>query len=124
MTFNEFLSQSDKQILAELSPMFDNMMQGSTERNHVKHTEHFTQRLKDIVTKENLLQQCESYQAKNGFFTEREPVAVFRRKESIAIIFKQAWSKRPGEEFVAQAVFVATEEDGQLVWLMDHAMVF
>lgn len=54
-----------------------------------------------------------------AFFAEREPVALFRRSDSIAFVWKQAYTIAKGE-FVAEMVLV--EEDGR--YLVDHVMVF
>jgi hypothetical protein len=47
------------------------------------------------------------------------PVAVFRRPHSAAIVWKQAFTKTPGE-FVAGMVLVHDNDR----YLVDHAMVF
>lgn len=62
---------------------------------------------------------CEQYQSTRGFFARRELVAVFRRPESVAIVWRQWFTKAPGE-FVAELVLV--QRDGR--YLVDHVMVF
>ena len=57
----------------------------------------FTDQLKAIVTKENLEAQCKEYQAKLGYFAEREFVAVFRKETDAAIFWKQNYTKSNGE---------------------------
>ena len=54
-----------------------------------------------------------------GYFSNREHVAVFKRSESAAIIWKQWFTKAQGE-FVAEMVLV--NQKGK--YLVDHAMVF
>lgn len=112
-------TKSDEEILAVVNPIMDNLMQGSTEINHAKHTRDFTERMKCIVTPERLEEICTEYQNRIGLFQEREFVALFRRKDSVAVIWKQSASKS-SDEFVAEAVFV--NHKGQ--WLVDHAMIF
>ncbi len=111
--------KSDDEILAVANPIMDNLMDGSTEINHEKHTRDFTDRLKGIVTKDHLEKVCKRYQSEWGYFSKREAVAVFRRSSSIAIVWKQWCTKRDGE-FVAEMVLV--EKDSK--YLVDHAMVF
>ena len=96
-----------------------NMMEGSTEINHAKHTRDFTERMRRIVTPEHLRWVCEDYQAKWGFFERSEFVVLFRRSDSVAVIWRQFCS-RSADERVAEAVFVA---EGDRI-LIDHAMVF
>ena len=54
-----------------------------------------------------------------GYFAEREFVAIFRRPESVTVIWKQYCTKQMGE-FVAEIVLV--QNIGR--YLVDHAMVY
>ena len=111
--------KSDMEILAIADPIIDNLMEGSTEINHEKHTRDFTDRMRRIVTKEYLEAVCRQYQAERGYFAGREFVAVFRRPTSVAIVWKQWFTKKAGE-YVAELVLV----DNESGYLVDHAMVF
>ena len=75
--------------------------------------------MKAFVTQEYLQKVCEKYQREKGCFSRREPVAVFRRPGAVAIVWKQWFTKAPGE-FVAEMVLI--EKDSR--FLVDHAMVF
>lgn len=110
---------SDSEIYEIIEPLIDNMLEGSAEINHSKHTRDFTQRLKVIVTEENLSQQCADYQERLGFFDRREAVALFRRKHSIAATWRLFFTKSD-DEFVLEAMFV--DRDGQLQ--IEHCMIF
>ena len=110
---------SDAEILAVANPIMDNLMQASTEIDHAKHTRDFTERLKAIVTRERLEEICARYQPDWGYFSDREPVAVFRRPDSVAVVWKQYCTRAEGE-FVAEMVLV--EQDGR--HLVDHVVVF
>ena len=116
MNFDE-MSVSD--ILDIANPIMDNLMDASTQIDHERHTQDFTERMKNIVTKEYLQSICVYYQAEKGYFSKREFVAVFRRPDSAAIVWKQSFTKARGE-FVAEMVLV--NKDGK--YLVDHAMVF
>ena len=48
---------TDAEILAIVEPLMDNCLGGSTERDHAKHVRDFTDRLRAIVTPENLAAQ-------------------------------------------------------------------
>lgn len=109
---------SDREILAVADPIMNNLMEGSTEINHEKHTRDFTDRMKRIVTKEYLEALCRTYQAQRGYFAGGEFVAVFRRPQSVAIVWKQWFTKQAGE-YVAELVLVEHESR----YLVDHAMV-
>jgi hypothetical protein len=92
-----WLEMSEAEILAIANPIMDNLMQASTGIDHARHVKDFTDHLKAIVTKENLESQCKEYQAKLGYFAEREFVAVFRKETDAAIFWKQKYTKSNGE---------------------------
>ena len=92
-----WLEMSESEILAIANPIMDNLMQASTGIDHEWHVQDFTDQLRAIVTKENLEAQCKEYQAKLGYFAEREFVAVFRKETDAAIFWKQKYTKSSGE---------------------------
>ena len=110
---------SDEQILAVVNPLMDNLMDGSREVDHAKHTRDFTERMKEIVTAERLEEMCKDYQGRIGFFEHRDVVGVFRRKNSVAVVWRQ-WSSKPEDEYVAEIIVI--EKDGR--YLVNHAMIF
>lgn len=115
----ELANKSDEEILKIVDPIMDNLMAASTDIDHQRHVRDFTDRIKDIVTEQYLQQVCVQYQSHKGFFTEREFVAIFRRPDSIAVIWRQRFSKVPGD-YVAELVLV--EQNSR--YLVDHVMVF
>jgi len=114
-----FEEMSEKEILDIATPIMDNLMDASTRIDYEAHVRDFSDRMKRIVTKEYLRKICQQYQAEKGFFTDRHPVAVFKRPHSAVIIWKQGFTKASGE-FVAEMVLV--HQNGK--YLCDHAMVF
>lgn len=114
-----FQSLSDADILTIANPIMDNLMEASTRIDHAAHVRDFTDRIKAIVTPEHLDYVCRQYQAEKGFFAEREPVAVFKRPDSAAIVWRQSFTKAQGD-FVAEMVLVC--RDGR--YQVDHVMVF
>ena len=115
----ELAQKSEADILAIANTIMDNWMAASTAIDHERHVENFTDRLKAIVTKEHLAKVCRQYQSEKGYFGDREAVAVFRRPHSVAIVWKQRFTKQAGE-YVAEMVLV---ENGSRC-LVDHVMVF
>lgn len=114
-----FEEMTEKEILDIANSIMDNLMDASTRIDHDAHIKHFTDRMKNIVTKDYFQRICEQYQQEKGFFFERKLVAIFKRPDSAAIIWKQSFTKAKGE-FVAEMVLV--HRDGG--FLCDHAMVF
>lgn len=94
-------------------------MDASTAIDYERHIKDFTDRLKSALSKERLEWICQDYQSTKGFFAEREFVALFRRPESVAIVWRQTFTKQAGD-FVAEMVLV--ERGGR--YLVDHVMVF
>lgn len=114
-----FEGMTEDEILDIANPIMDNLMDASTRIDHKAHTRDFTDRMKAIVSEEYLQKVCEQYQKEKGFFSARKPVAVFKRPDSVAIIWKQSFTKAKGE-FVAEMVLV--HQNGE--YRCDHAMVF
>ena len=112
-------ARSDEEILQIVTPLMDNLMEGSTEIDFEKHTRDFSSRIKNHLNPEKLRVMCEGYQATWGIFQAREFVSLLRRGDSVAVIWKQFCSKVT-DEFVAEAVF--KEENGKVA--VDHAFVF
>ncbi len=114
-----FDQMTDQQIWDIANPIMDNLMDASTHIDHARHVRDFTPRIRNIVTPEHLDSVCKQYQADKGFFAARTPVVLLKRPDSVALIWKQYFSKAPGE-FVAEMVLV---KDGER-YLVDHVMVF
>ena len=114
-----FTEMSDKEILNIVEPIMDNLMDASTEIDHERHIRDFSDRMKNIVTKEHLEKVCRKYQEEKGYFSEREFVSLFKRPEAVAVIWKQRFTKAQGE-FVAELLLVKKDEK----YLVDHTMVF
>lgn len=112
-------TMSDAEILGIANPIMDNLMDASTSIDHARHIRDFSDRMKGIVTKDYLQRVCEKYQEEKGFFSTRESVAVFKRPGAAAIVWRQQFTKAPGE-FVAEMLLV--EKDGK--YLVEHTMVF
>ena len=114
------LSQkSDDEILSVANPIMDNLMDASTVIDYERHIRDFSDRLKSVLSKEQLEWICQDYQSTKGFFAGREFVAIFRRPDSVAVIWKQRFTKQTGD-FVAEMVLI--QQNGK--YLVDHVMVF
>jgi|TARA_A100001037_G_C15101147_1_gene614027 hypothetical protein len=111
-----FVMMEEIEILSIVEPIMSNCLRGSNEDNHARHTRDFTERMKKIVTPENLKLQLSK--EPRAFFTERQFIKLFRRKNSIGIIWKQFISTS-NDELINQAIFV--ERNGKI--LIDHCMI-
>ncbi|MEM7180742.1 MAG: hypothetical protein AAF518_07510 [Spirochaetota bacterium] len=108
--------KSDADILRIIEPLMDNCLAGSNEGDHARHVRDFTDRLRNIVTPENLKAQLE-YRP-HGEFTKREFVALFRKRDAVGVVWRQ-WISANDDEFVNHAIFV--ERDGRV--LIDHCLI-
>jgi hypothetical protein len=115
----DLTQKSDAEILAVVDPIMDNLMDASTAIDYERHIRDFTERAKSVLSKASLESICEQYQSTKGFFAKREFVAAFRRPNSVAVVWRQWFTKHPGE-FVAELVLV--QREGK--YLVDHVMVF
>ncbi|MDA9164352.1 hypothetical protein N9O66_00205 [Alphaproteobacteria bacterium] len=107
---------SQKEILRIVEPIMDNCLEGSNEGDHKKHTKHFTNRMKSIVTPEELKRQL--LIEPKIYWTKREFVCLFRRSDSVGIVWKQKTSSS-NDELINQAIF--KEVEGKI--LIDHCMI-
>jgi len=115
----DLAQKTDEEILAVANPIMDNLMEASTAIDYERHTRDFTERAKGMLSKSALESICAQYQSTKGFFAQREFVAAFKRPESIAVVWRQTFTKAPGE-FVAELVLV--QQGGK--YLVDRVMVF
>ena len=79
-----FLEMDEEKILSIVDPLMDNCINRSNESNHAKHVKDFTERMRNIVTPENLKIQL-SHELR-AFFTNRKFVHLFRRQSSIGVV--------------------------------------
>ena len=111
-----FIRMNEKEILDIVEPIMDNCLEGSNESNHQKHTRDFTERMKNIVTPENLKKQlCHSPRA---YFTKRKFIHIFRRNKSIGVVWKQSISTS-NDELMNQTIFVEINKK----ILIDHCII-
>ena len=111
-----FIELPESEILRIVEPKMDNCLAGSNEDNHAKHTRDFTERMKRIVTHENLKLQLT--QEPRVYLTDRKFIHLFRRQNSIGVIWKQSVSSS-NDELMNQAIFVERNEK----ILIDHCMI-
>ena len=112
----KFTNLSEDEILNLVEPIMDSCLEGSNEGDHKKHTKYFTNRMKSIVTPEELKRQL-SIEPK-VYWTKREFVCLFRRNDSVGIVWKQKTSSS-NDELINQAIF--KEVEGKI--LIDHCMI-
>ncbi len=95
-----WLEMTDKEIMKIANPIMDNLMQASTDIDHGRHVRDFSEHLKEVVTEENLKQQCAKYQKDLGYFSSRELVGIFRKETDVRVFWRQRYTKSKNE-FVA-----------------------
>ena len=107
---------NEKEILDIVEPIMDNWLEGSNEANHPKHTRDFTERMKNIVTPENLKKQLSH--SPRAYFTKRKFIHIFRRNKSIGVVWKQSISTS-NDELMNQTIFVEINKK----ILIDHCII-
>ena len=110
---------NDQEALEIATQMMNDLMDASTQKDYARHIRHFSKRAQSMLDETQFEVVCEVYQKKYGFFQDREFVALFRRSDSIAFIWRQRYSKAQGD-FVAEMVMIL--EEGE--YKVDHAYVF
>ncbi len=115
----ELAKQTDADILLVAEPMMENLMAASTAVDYERHIRDFSERLKACFSPAQFEGICRAYQADKGYFADRSLVAIFRRPHSVALVWRQRFTRAPGE-FVAEMVLI--EQGGE--YRVDHVMVF
>ena len=70
--------KSDEEILQVATPIMDNLMQGSTEISHEKHTKGTSPpRMKGIVSKEYLEKVCNRFIKRSGVISQKESLLPY-----------------------------------------------
>lgn len=110
---------SDQALLEIANEMMDEVMQASTQKDYQRHIRYFSQRAQSAIDETQFQIMCGVYQQKMGYFSDRSFVALFRRPESVAVIWRQNYSKVAGD-FVAEMVMVIEDNE----YRVDHAFVF
>ena len=105
-----FMNKSDDEIIQIATPIMDNLIEGSTERDWIKHTRDFTKGARESLSEENLLKQCEEYQSTHGEFAERSFIGITRHPIYVNILWKQKMTKCEGE---FMAVLTLVEQDNK-----------
>ncbi|MGH8232943.1 MAG: hypothetical protein ACREPU_01930 [Rhodanobacteraceae bacterium] len=111
--------KTDTEILAVAHPVMDNLLEASPATDHERHVRDFTKRAKGVLSREAFESICRLCQSAKRFFGKREFAAAFKRPKSIAIVWRQRFTKSPGE-FVAELVLVQKNDKYQV----DHVLVF
>ncbi|WP_420547008.1 hypothetical protein [Curvivirga sp.] len=111
--------KSDAEILAIVDPMMGNIVSSSINFDYEAHIRDFSDRIKTHVSKEGFQKVCEECQSELGLFEGRDLVRIFRRPDSIAVIWAQKFSKCNGE-YVAE--MVVKEENDTIK--IDHVYFF
>lgn len=106
-----WLEMTDNEIMKIANPIMDNLMQASTDIDHEIHVRDFSQHLNEIVTEENLKQQCAEYQRDLGHFSNREFVGIFKKETDVRVFWRQ-WYTKNNNEYVAFIHLV--EENGKV----------
>ena len=112
----DFCNLRTEEILSIVEPIKQNCLDGSNEDGYEKHTLNFTERMKRTVTPYELKRQLSS--EPRIYFRERQFIALFRRVDAIAVVWKQSISSCD-DELINQAIF--KEEEGKI--LIDHCMI-
>ena len=107
-------NRSDEEVLQIATPIMDNLMEASTERNWSRHTKDFTESARLHLTEPELIRQCEIYQSRHGYFADREFLGITRHPQYVNIIWKQKMTKSPGE-YLATLTLVQNAEKYEVV---------
>lgn len=80
----------DQEILKIVDPMIDLVIQGANNRDYRLHSGNFSLSLKDKLTADAFLEQCDQRNSSFGRLGERSLVAIFRKEKFFTVIWAMA----------------------------------
>lgn len=103
--------KTDNELIAIATPIMDNLMDGSTERDWAQHTRDFTDNARAGLPEAELMRQCDWYKSRHGDFTERELLGVTRHPDYVSVCWKQRVTKSTAEYLASLTLM---EVDGEI----------
>jgi hypothetical protein len=97
----QFHEKPEGEILDIAEPIWDNLIEGSNERDYVKISKQFSRKMLEKVDEANMNQQWESSEILTSLSTRRELLGCLRRGRFVTVLWKQL-------SFTVQGDFLAT----------------
>src|ERR1044072_327763 len=88
---------TDAEILQVAIPIMDNLMDASTHIDYARHVRDFGDRAKATLDEAQFRRICEQYHGERGTFAGRELLGILRRPNSVVVVWRQRFTKAPGE---------------------------
>src|SRR5688572_28623123 len=88
---------SDTELLNVAAPIMDNLMDASAHIDYERHVPDFSERARASLDEAQFRHICETYQRERGHFANRTLLGILRRPGSVIVVWKQTFSKAPGE---------------------------
>lgn len=114
----DFTHFNDRELLEMANKIMDNLMEASTNKDYERHTRDFSKRIMEFFTKERFLNIVNEYQEEKGYFSSRKFVKLFRRDDSVIVVWEQLFTKVDGEYL---AELLIKYEDDKIV--CDHVWI-
>ena len=110
--------KTDSQLLAVATTMMDDLMAASFAVDYDAHVRDFTPRLKALVTEDGFQKMALAHRRDLGDDAGRALVRVLRRRDSVAFVWVQRFTKSD-DEYLATAILCETGDGFKI----DHALI-
>ena len=106
----QFHEKPEGEILEIAEPIWENLIEGSNERNYVKISKQFSRKMLDKVDEANMKQQWESSETLTSLSTRREFLGCLRRGRFVTVLWKQLSFKVQGDYLATLVLGVEDKE--------------
>lgn len=109
---------NEAELLKVAERIMDNLMDASSEIDYERHVRDFSDRARATLDEPRFRHVCQQYQQERGHFASRELIGVLRRPNSAVFVWRQRFTKAPGDYL---AELFLSEANGRPV--VDRVMV-
>ena len=106
----QFFEKPEEEILNIAEPIWDNLIEGSNERDYEKISKHFFKKMLENVDETNMNRQWESSEALTSLSTRRELLGCLRRGRFVTVLWKQLSFKIQGDHLATLVLGVEDNE--------------
>jgi hypothetical protein len=106
----QFFEKPEEEILKIAEPMWENLIEGSNERDYAKISKQFSKKMLANVDEVNMSHQWESSDILTSLSTRRELLGCLRRGRFVTVLWKQLSFKVQGDYLATLVLGVEDQE--------------
>jgi hypothetical protein len=106
----QFFERPEEEILEIAELIWDNLIEGSNERDYAKISKQFSKKMLENVDEANMNQQWESSEVLTSLSTRRELLGCLRRGRFVTVLWKQLSFKIQGDHLATLVLGIEDKE--------------